>query len=112
MRNRRGSNLFFGLIIAVASASVIGCGEDIINVEDLNPDKSYAEKLGVQGPITEEQARQIAEAATGGQARSVENDDEFNVPVYGVEVRVPDGQLDVKIRISDGAILRIERDDE
>lgn len=77
------------------------------------PDVSFARALGIsEGPITAEQAGRIAEAATGGVAGEIEQEDEDGVHVFGVDIKAADGDLDVKVRISDGAVTKIEKDDE
>jgi hypothetical protein len=75
------------------------------------PDDSFARGIGItMGPITAEQARSIAAAAAGGAAISIEQEDEDGTQVFGVLVKAGEAQKDVKVRISDGAVTRIERD--
>ena len=64
-----------------------------------------------RGPVTSEQARAIAESATSGVAGKVEQEDEDGVQVFGVVIQATAGALDVKVRISDGAVTKIEADD-
>lgn len=74
------------------------------------PERSFATDLGItSGPITEEQAKQIALAAADGTvALSVEREDQDGMQVFGVQVDSPAGVQDVKVRISDGAVTQIE----
>jgi uncharacterized membrane protein YkoI len=76
------------------------------------PETSFARGLGITGgPITSEQARAIAESATSGVASKVEQEDEDGVQVFGVAIQATAGALDVKVRVSDGAVTKIEADD-
>lgn len=73
------------------------------------PNSSFAKALGItSGPVTPEQAMAIAAAAAGGTAVPVEQEDENGVQVFGVIVQVGTMQKDVKVRVSDGAVLKIE----
>ena len=75
------------------------------------PNASFAQAQGIsQGPITADQAKSIAAAAAGGTAVSVETEDEDGTPVFGVIVQVGQTRKDVKVRISDGAVTKIEDD--
>jgi uncharacterized membrane protein YkoI len=76
------------------------------------PNESFARSLGItQGPISADQAKAIAAAAAGGTALSVEQENEDGVAVFGVIVQTSNGLKDVKVRISDGAVTKIESDD-
>jgi hypothetical protein len=76
------------------------------------PNSSFAQGAGVTaGPITADQAKQIAAAAVpGGTATTVEQEDDDGVQVFGVKVQAASGNKDVKVRISDGAVTRIDPD--
>jgi hypothetical protein len=76
------------------------------------PNKSFAQGAGITaGPITADQAKQIAAAAVpGGTATTVEQEDDDGVQVFGVKVQAASGNKDVKVRISDGAVTRIDPD--
>jgi uncharacterized membrane protein YkoI len=76
------------------------------------PNTSFAQGAGITaGPITADQAKQIAAAAVpGGTATSVEQEDDDGVQVFGVKVQAASGNKDVKVRISDGAVTRIDPD--
>ena len=76
------------------------------------PSTSFAQGAGITaGPVTADQAKQIAVAAVpGGTATSVEQEDDDGVQVFGVKVQAAGGNKDVKVRISDGAVTRIDPD--
>jgi uncharacterized membrane protein YkoI len=76
------------------------------------PNQTFAQGVGITGgPVSSDQAKQIAAAAAGGTALSVEQEDEDGVQVFGVKVQTAAGNQDVKVRISDGGVTRIEPDD-
>jgi uncharacterized membrane protein YkoI len=62
------------------------------------------------GPITAAQAKEIAAKAAGGTAVSVEQEDEDGTQVFGVRVQVGAAFKDVKVRISNGVVLKIDDD--
>jgi uncharacterized membrane protein YkoI len=77
------------------------------------PNQTFAQGLGITGgPISSDQAKQIAAAAAGGTASTVEQEGEDGVQVFGVKVQTAAGNKDVKVRISDGAVTKIESDDD
>jgi len=72
-------------------------------------DLSFAAQLGLaEGPVSESDARRIAELATGGTARSVEREDEDGEEVFEVSVAVEGATKEVEVRVSDGAVVEIE----
>jgi peptidase YpeB-like protein len=76
------------------------------------PSQAFAQGLGITGgPVSSDQAKLIAAAAAGGTALGVEQEDEDGVRVFGVKVQTAAGNKDVKVRISDGAVTKIEPDD-
>jgi uncharacterized membrane protein YkoI len=76
------------------------------------PSQTFAQGLGITGgPVSSDQAKQIAAAAAGGTALTVEQEDEDGVQVFGVHVHTAAGNKDVKVRISDGAVTQIDPDD-
>lgn len=107
------------LVVALGMGLLIGCSDSSTNAHSNKkstvfnpPNMSFARAVGVtSGPITEQQARAIAEAATGGTAISVEQEDMDGMQVFGVLVQVGPVRKDVKVRISDGAVLQIDIDD-
>jgi uncharacterized membrane protein YkoI len=77
------------------------------------PSQTFAQGLGITaGPVSSDQAKQIAAAAVGGTALTVEQEDEDGVQVFGIKVQTAAGHRDVKVRISDGAVTKIEPDDD
>lgn len=73
------------------------------------PNATFASNLGITGPVTADQAQQIAAMAARGTAGAVEQEDEDGTQVFGVLVTVtPTGDKDVKVRISDGAVTQID----
>ena len=72
------------------------------------PNSSFANSLGINGPVSSDQAKQIAALAAGGTAGSVEQEDQDGTQVFGVLVTAPTGDKDVKVRISDGAVTQID----
>ncbi|MCA9759110.1 MAG: PepSY domain-containing protein [Candidatus Eisenbacteria bacterium] len=100
-----------GLMMSLSACGKSPGGVDSSNVRVFDPpETSFASSLGIQGgPVTEEQARQIAEKAAGGTAVApVEREDQDGTAVFGVLVQVGTGQKDVKVRISDGAVTQID----
>lgn len=71
---------------------------------------SAAQAATPSGPVTADQAKEIAAKAAGGTALSVEQEDEDGTQVFGVRVQVGSAFKDVKVRISDGVVLKIEDD--
>ena len=75
----------------------------------LPPNTAFAKSLGItQGPVTADQARLIAAAAAGGIALQWETEDEDGTRVFGVLVQTAATAKDVKVRITDGAVTKIE----
>jgi uncharacterized membrane protein YkoI len=75
------------------------------------PNATFAATLGItQGPVTAEQAKAIAAVAAGGTALAVEQEDEDGTQVFGVLVQVGAVYKDVKVRIADGAVTKIDED--
>jgi Peptidase propeptide and YPEB domain len=99
----------FGLLVLGCGKSPAGTGSS--NVRVFNPpETSFAQSVGIEtGPITADQARQIAEAAVDGTAVSApEQEDQDGTQVFGVLVQAGTTQKDVKVRISDGAVTQID----
>ena len=79
------------------------------------PNTDFAEGLGITTPppVSEEQAKAIAEEATGGTAVEVESEDEDGELIYEVEVALPGGgTAEVEVRASDGGVAEIESEDD
>jgi uncharacterized membrane protein YkoI len=105
--------VLLGLCVALAGCSqqgsTLGPGGRTITYNP--PETSFATRLGItQGPVTAEQAKAIAAEAAGGTPLSVEQEDEDGTQVFGVLVQVGALQKDVKVRIADGAVTKIEED--
>ncbi len=120
LRHTRRSLLAAALILG--ALVIVSCGQgdnatkpaagSTMKVFD-PPSTEFARAAGImEGPVTAAQAKSIAERATQGTARSVEAEDEDGTNVFGVIVGTATGQQDVKVRISDGAVTRIESDDD
>lgn len=76
------------------------------------PNLSFASDLSISSrPVSEQEARRIAELATGGSAVSLEREDENEEPVFEVTVRVEDSMKEVEVRVRDGAVIEIDDDD-
>jgi hypothetical protein len=104
-------------VALIGCVALVGCGKSSVSAPEgrhittFNPaERSFAEGIGITGgPITEDQAKQIAIAAAGGgTATLVEREDQDGTAVFGVQVQSPSGEKDVKVRISDGAVTQIE----
>jgi hypothetical protein len=77
------------------------------------PNFSFARELGLApGQVTAQDARAIAELATGGTALSIEQEDEDAWATFDVTVHVGKTVKEVEVRISDGAVLEIEDESE
>ena len=126
MRQSTSGRRFLSVLRGVLLLSIIilGCGKgsgdpsaskaaDSSLIVYQPPEGRFARDLGITGgPITADQAKAIAEAATGGTAIEVERENENGVQVFGVEILLDGLKKDVKVRISDGAVLQIESDDD
>lgn len=107
------------LIVVLAIGFLVGCSNSSTNPQSNKtstvfnpPNTTFAKAVSVtSGPITEQQARAIAEAAAGGTAISVEQEDMDGAQVFGVLVQAGSVRKDVKVRISDGAVLQIDLDE-
>lgn len=113
MKRREMAVLIIGL--AVAGGTVMGCSGNSTATSPPSKTVSWngspAKTLGIPaGPVTADQARQIAESATGGVSQSVEQEDEDGTQVFGVHVLVGTTTQDVKVRVSDGAVMKVEDD--
>ncbi len=116
MENRLTSHLLVLSFAAIGLFVVTGCGQSPSGVDSSGvtvfnpPETSFAKSLGIEsGPITAEQAQQIAEVAVGGTAVSaIEQEDQDGTQVFGILVQASTTQKDVKVRISDGAVTQID----
>jgi len=76
------------------------------------PNTEFAAGLGVTPPVASDQARAIAEAATGGTALGVDQETEDGELLFEVQVRTVDGRREVEVRASDGGVVEIEAEDD
>ena len=74
------------------------------------PTTEFAGKLGIETPppVTEEQAKAIAAEAAGGTATSVSTETENGELIYEVQVRTPNGDMEVEVFASSGGVAEIE----
>jgi uncharacterized membrane protein YkoI len=103
------------MIFALVAYAFTGCGDSTTNAAgtEVTFDNSAVTTLGItNSPITADQARQIAETATGGTALNVEQENENHVELFDVDIQLGSSTTDVKVRISDGAVMKVEADDE
>jgi hypothetical protein len=116
MKSQLTNRMVALLILAIGTLVIAGCGQnpgqaDSSTVTVFNPpETSFAKSLGIEGgPVTAEQAKQVAEVAAGGIAVSaVEQEDQDGTQVFGVLIQSGSAQKDVKVRISDGAVTQID----
>lgn len=74
------------------------------------PSMAFAVRLDIAAPITEDDAKRIAEEAAGGTAFSVAQETEKGELLYEVGVDTASGRKQVEVRASDGAVAGIEAD--
>jgi uncharacterized membrane protein YkoI len=96
------------LSIFLAACGSSGPGQDI-RYEP--PNTEFAATLGVAPPVTEQQAMDIAAAAAGGTAVSVEQEREAGILYFEVQVDTPSGRKEVEVRQADGGVVEIEASD-
>jgi uncharacterized membrane protein YkoI len=94
----------------LAALTLTACGST-------GPDRSYdppttqfADKLGIETPppVTAEEAMAIAAEAAGGTAIRVDQETEGGELLYEVQVRTPDGDMEVEVFASNGGVAEIE----
>jgi uncharacterized membrane protein YkoI len=76
------------------------------------PNTEFAAGLGINPPVTQDEAMAIAAAAAGGTAVSVGQEREGGVLLFEVKVDTPSGGKEVEVRASDGGVVEIEVDDD
>lgn len=104
-------------IVALLAAMVCGCSEGAAPGQQDGtrfdpPNTQFSTELGFTPPVTTDEARAIAEAATGGTAGEVEQETEDGELFYEVEVETSAGRREVEIRASDGGVVEIEHEDD
>ena len=74
------------------------------------PSTEFAATLGIETPppVTEDEAKAIAAEAAGGTATSVSTETENGELIYEVQVRTPDGDMEVEVFASNGGVAEIE----
>lgn len=75
------------------------------------PNVSFAERLGISPPVTQDQAMAIAAEAAGGTAISAGQETENGELLFEVKVDTPSGRKEVEVRASTGGVVEIEPDD-
>jgi uncharacterized membrane protein YkoI len=98
------------VVLAVALA-LPACGGGTAHGASYDPPTTqFAGKLGIETPppVTEEEAKAIAAEAAGGTAISVDQETENGELLYEVQVRTPDGDMEVEVFASNGGVAEIE----
>jgi uncharacterized membrane protein YkoI len=76
------------------------------------PNTDFATELGLTPPVSADEARAIAEDATGGTALGVDQETENGELLYEVQVETSEGRKEVEVRASDGGVVEIEAGDD
>jgi hypothetical protein len=94
----------------LAALAVPACGSSGPGNEFNPPTTQFADRLGIETPppVTPEEATAIAEEAAGGTATGIATEEEGGELLYEVQVRTPDGDMEVEVRASNGAVAEIE----
>jgi hypothetical protein len=104
--------------LAILLVSVGGCFNPASPEMRTTWDAATATGLGITaGPITAEQAKQIAAIHAGGTAISADAGDVDGTAVYIVKVQAGNSEngvttTEVKVRVSDGAVMTMEAVDD
>ena len=99
-----------GLLIVFALALVIGCAD---NPTSPNGHGVASAPGGADGPVTEEQAIQIALGQVSGEVIEIESEVENGVDMFGVEIKTNSGAVkEVEIDANTGEVLNIEDEDD
>jgi uncharacterized membrane protein YkoI len=96
---------------ALLAAILTGCGGGTGPGASYDPPTTeFAAKLGIEAPppVTEDEAKAIAAEAAGGTATSVSSETEDGQLIYEVQVRTPDGDMEVEVFASNGGVAEIE----
>jgi len=75
-------------------------------------ESAESERLKSLTRITPEQASAAALAQVPGTVKKVELENENGNVVYGVEIKMANGESDVKVDAGDGRVLHVEKDGE
>jgi uncharacterized membrane protein YkoI len=94
----------------LAALALPGCGNAGPGTSYDPPTTEFAAQLGIETPppVTAEEAKAIAAEAAGGTATSVDQETEGGRLLYEVQVRTPDGDMEVEVFASNGAVAEIE----
>jgi uncharacterized membrane protein YkoI len=94
----------------LAALAMPACGSSGPGTEFDPPTTQFADRLGIETPppVTPEEATAIAEEAAGGTATGIATEEEGGELLYEVQVRTPDGDMEVEVRSSNGAVAEIE----
>jgi hypothetical protein len=99
------------LAILLTTLALPGCGGGTGPGASYDPPTTeFATKLGIETPppVTAEEAMAIAAEAAGGTATSVDQETENGELLYEVQVRTPDGDMEVEVFASNGSVAEIE----
>ena len=100
--------------LAILLVSVGGCFNPASPEQRTTWDSGTATTLGITtGPITADQAKRIAEIFAGGTAVASETGDASGTAIYIVKVQSGSSEngvttKEVKVRVSDGAVMTME----
>ncbi len=100
--------------MAMLMVSITGCDNMLSDDSRTTWNRGAAERLGIPaGPITAEQAKQIAEQTTSGTAVSAERSTERGTEVFTVRVQSGSSEFGiteqiVNVRVSDGAVMEVK----
>lgn len=94
----------------LAAFAVSACGSTGPGKSYDPPTTEFAAALNIETPppVTEEQAMAIAAEAAGGTAISVDQEMEGGELLYEVQVRTPNGDMEVEVFASNGGVAEIE----
>jgi uncharacterized membrane protein YkoI len=94
----------------LAALTLAACGSTGPGASYDPPTTQFADKLGIATPppVTAEEAMAIAAEAAGGTATRVDQETEGGELLYEVQVRTPDGDMEVEVFASNGGVAEIE----
>ena len=94
----------------LAALAATGCGSTGPGKTYDPPTTEFATRLGIEAPppVTPDEAKAIAAEAAGGTATSIGQESEAGELLYEVQVRTPDGDMEVEVRASNGSVAEIE----
>jgi uncharacterized membrane protein YkoI len=97
-------------VALLAAFALAACGNTGPGASYDPPTTEFASELGIETPppVTAEEAMAIAAEAAGGTATSVDQETENGELLYEVQVRTPDGDMEVEVFASNGGVAEIE----